>query len=339
MSYRQDLTGRLIQILFKLAHRPHSRQELAHEFAVDVKTISKDINALTREHPIESYRTGREVFYRFSDGYLYTVPALGPEELATMLLAQESIAGIGLTAQGSPYAAYADKLLQKVRDALPYTIRQRMDALSKVYGSAALPAKNFAPHIRTIDTLTSAALACRSVLLGYHSLNSNETSERLIDPYALYFDPDGATLKLIAYDHDHREIRAFSIDHIQNLRLTTKKFTRPKDFNLRAYLAANCFNGIHGAPITVRLRAHGVTARVFAERRFHPSQRTIKPLRHHPDHPDTITIELTVARGRGLIRFILSWLPDIEVLSPPSVRAEVAAALRQGLKSNAASPD
>ncbi len=117
MSYRQDLTGRLIQILFKLARRPHSRQELAAEFAVDVKTISKDINALTREHPIDAYRTGREVFYRFSDGYRYTVPALGPEELATMLLAQESIAGIGLTAQGSPYAVYADKLLRKVRDA------------------------------------------------------------------------------------------------------------------------------------------------------------------------------------------------------------------------------
>ena len=339
MSYRQDLTGRLIQILFKLARRPHSRQELAAEFVVDVKTISKDINALTREHPIDAYRTGREVFYRFSDGYRYTVPALGPEELATMLLAQESIAGIGLTAQGSPYAAYADKLLQKVRDALPYSIRQRMDALAKVYGSAALPAKNFAPHVATIDTLTTAALECRRVLLNYHSLNSNEHSERLIDPYAVYFDPDGATLKLIAYDHQHREIRAFSIDHVQKLRVTKERFTRPPDFNLREYLAAHCFNGIHGAPVTVVLRARGVTARVFAERLFHPSQRTITPLRRDPDERDAITIELTVARGRGLIRFILSWVPEIEILSPPDIRNEVVAALRQGLKSHADAPD
>jgi hypothetical protein len=42
-----------------------------------------------------------------------------------------------------------------------------MEALSKVYGSAALPAKNFAPHVATIDTLTSAALERRRVLLNY----------------------------------------------------------------------------------------------------------------------------------------------------------------------------
>lgn len=27
------------------------------------------------------------------------------------------------------------------------------------------------------------------------------TGERLVEPYAIYFDPDGATLKLVAYDH------------------------------------------------------------------------------------------------------------------------------------------
>jgi predicted DNA-binding transcriptional regulator YafY len=88
MSYRVDLTERLITIPFKLAGRPHSRRELAITFGVDPKTISNDINALTRFHPIELRRDGREVYYGFSDGYKFSVPNFAPEELATLLFAQ-----------------------------------------------------------------------------------------------------------------------------------------------------------------------------------------------------------------------------------------------------------
>ena len=45
MSYRTALTERLIQILFKLARRSFSRQELAREFEVDAKTIKRDLDA------------------------------------------------------------------------------------------------------------------------------------------------------------------------------------------------------------------------------------------------------------------------------------------------------
>ncbi len=107
----------------------------------------------------------------------------------------------------------------------------------------------------------------------------------------------------------------------------------PEDFDLRAYLTGHCFNGIHGAPVTVRLRAHGTTARIFRERIFHPSQRRIEEPEGADDSRDetTTTIEMRVARGRGLVRFILSWSPDLEVLEPSELRREVAAAHKQSL--------
>ena len=104
------------------------------------------------------------------------------------------------------------------------------------------------------------------------------TSERKVEPYCIYFDPDGAALKLIAFDHFRQRIVPFAIDHIRSIAETDETFVRPADFNLREYLTANCFNGIHGEPVTVRLRARGVTARIFAERTFHPSQRVVDPL-------------------------------------------------------------
>lgn len=331
MSYRTELTARLIEIPFRLAQHKCSRQMLCKEFGVNAKTISRDIDALGYQYPIISKRIGREVFYEFADGFEFNFPKLSPSELATLLLAQEAIAGIGITAQGSPYAKYADSLLKTIRNSLPHSIRERMDALSSVYGSAIIPAKNFAKHTATIDVLTTCAVQQKKIEIRYHSLNKNEEKGRILEPYAVYFDPDGATLKLVAFDEKYGQPRVFSIERIKAVKELNNKFTRPKDFNLKEYLDENCFNGIHGEPVTVRLKAKGITARIFAERKFHPSQTTIESKQRRGTSPETITIELRVAKGRGLVRFILSWLPDIEIVSPKEIREEVEKVLTASL--------
>jgi predicted DNA-binding transcriptional regulator YafY len=140
--------------------------------------------------------------------------------------------------------------------------------------------------------------------------------------------------RFIGSAKDTSTLRPTSIDRIQDLIETDESFTRPPGFTLRAYLSEYCFNGIHGEPITVRLRAYGVTARIFAERKFHDSQTEIEPYAAGPDSKETITIELRVARGRGLERFILSWMPYIEVISPEELRAKVNEELRNGLARN-----
>lgn len=207
-----------------------------------------------------------------------------------------------------------------------------MDALAAVYGSAVVPAKNFDAHIATIDRLASCAVRQKKVQIRYHSLNQNRLTVREIDPYAVYFDPDGATLKLTAFDPVHGEIRVFSVERIVSVEEGTEKFTRPADFNLHEYLNENCFNGIHGQPVKVVLKTSGITARIFAERQFHPSQKIIGRKQRRGESPEIVTIEMRVANGRGLIRFILSHLPNIEVVSPPELKAEVRRVLEEGLK-------
>ena len=110
-----------------------------------------------------------------------------------------------------------------------------------------------------------------------------------------------------------------------------RTFKRPPDFNLRNYLEENCFNGIHGDPVTVRLKAKGVTARIFSERKFHPSQKIIEKKQKRGASDETVMIEMRIAGGRGLHRFILSYLPDIEVVSPLSLREEIKLILTASL--------
>ena len=365
MSHRGNLTERMAVIPLLIAERPHSQRELAELLQVNSKTIRRDLDILTRHYPIVSVREDKEVRYRYSDDYRYQPPNLTPAELATLLLAQESIATTALTTAGSPFAKYGRSLLAKVRASLPTMLREKLDALAMVLGSATVPAKDFTPYAATIDCLTRAAVDRRRVMISYYTLARKANTERKVDPYCIYIDPDGATLKLVGFDHYRNQIIPFAIDHIRSISETAEIFERPEDFELREHLAENCFNGIHGAPVTVRLRARGVTARVFAERTFHRSQRLIEQLGPKAFHPqrragaamsepgavatrsagsrdaagstsalgstganmeanETTTIEMRVAGGRGLVRFILGWGPDVEVLSPPELREEVA---------------
>ena len=336
MPYRGNLTYRLVELQLLLAERPRSQQELVQYFRVNRKTIRKDIDALSVHHPITEEREGRHVMYRFVDGFRFQPPQFTPSELATLLLAQQAIAITGPNTGTSPFANHARTLMGKVRTALPEYARQRLDVLAHIFGSATTPVKDFTSHATTIELLTTAALEQQRVLMRYYTLTQDRTSERQFDPYAVYFDPDGATFKVIGHDHRRSQIIPFAIDHIRSIRLTDERFTRPSDFDLHTFLEENCFNGIHGEPVTVRLRAYGVTARIFAERQFHPSQRLIERTPATKEHAETTTIEMRVASGRGLVRFILSWVPDIEVLSPTELRCEVVAALQTASAMHAA---
>jgi predicted DNA-binding transcriptional regulator YafY len=335
-SHRGDLTERLIKILVLLAGGSHTQSELARLCEVNNVTIRRNLTALIRHYFIVDERRGRETVYKFGDNYEFRPPTLTPGELATLLLAQQTIAAAGITAFGTPFGKYGYTLLEKVRAALPKALREKLDTLATIFGSAAVPAKDYSAHAETIDQLTNAAMSRRRVKMRYYTMHSGKTKDRLFEPYSVYFDPDGATLKVIGYDHQRKDIIPLSIDHIISLGETGETFIRPPDYTLSGFLTENCFNGIHGEPMTVQLRAYGVTARVFAERTFHPSQREIDKTMDKAGNVETITIEMRVARGRGLERFILSWLPEVEVLSPVELRQKIAGILDQSLRQNGA---
>lgn len=330
-SRRAQLGERLAALPQLLQQRRWTQTELMDHFQVDRKTIRSMLDALSQPglpSAVREERAGRCVYYSLSEAYV--APKLSLSESATLLLAQKAI---GVT-EASPFARHGRSLLKKVRKALPPSLQPRLDALSQVYGAAIVPAKDFSKHGATIEELVTTAIEQRTVLMRYYTIGRDQTDERAFDPYAVYFDPDGATLKVIGWDHRHQRFTPFAIDHIRQLRRTPKRFAR-RPFDLREHLETYCFNGIHGEPVTVRLRAYGVTARLFAERKFHRSQRKVASTPATTTQPETITIEMRVARGRGLVRFILSWLPDLEVLAPAQLRHEVAEALRLSSSRNA----
>lgn len=305
-----------------------SQKEIADHFAVDRKTVCRAVDRLTQIANVSEEKRGRNTIYFIAEDD-FNSPQFTPIELAALVLSQEAILAGGTLAYGSPFASAGKSLIEKVQSKMPPRIKKNLDEISKIIGTAVTPNKDYSKFGAVIEELSVAAIEKRIVSMHYESLSSSRNEVRLFDPYNIYLDPDGATLKIIGYDHRNARISPFSLDRIRSIRITKETFLRPPNFDLRKYLTENCFNGIHGEPEAVKLKVFGITAGIFAERQFHPSQKTISVKKSNNSRIEEIEIEMRVASGRGLERFILGWLPDIQVVAPESLRLRITQIINQ----------
>jgi len=319
---RNNLSNRLPDLEHYLTTQQRTQKEIAEHFAVDRKTVCRAIDKLTQFANVGEAKEGRNTIYFIAADDLNS-PHFTPIELAALVLSQEAILAGGTLAYGSPFAAAGKSLIEKVQAKMSPRVRKNLAELSKIIGTAAISNKDYSKFGGIIEELTFAAIEQRSVSMHYDSLSSSRNETRLFDPYNIYLDPDGNTLKIIGYDHRNERISPFSLDRIKSLKINRENFMRPPDFDLREFLMEKCFNGIHGEPIKARLKIRGMTASVFAERQFHPSQKIISIKKSKNKRIEEIEVEMYVASGRGLERFILSWLPDIEVVAPLELRLTI----------------
>lgn len=317
-----NLSNRLYELEHYLTVQRRTQKEITEHFAVDRKTVCRAVDKLSLSVNISEEKQGRNTVYFIAEEN-YNSPQFTPTELAALILSQETVSAGGTLSYDSPFAAAGKSLIEKVRAKMPPRIKRNLEELSKVIGTAIIPNKDYSEFGGIIEELTFAAIERRIVAMHYDSLTSFRNETRLFDPFNIYLDPDGATLKTIGFDRKNNRISPFSLDRIKSIKITKETFTRPPNFDLREYLEENCFNGIHGASVIVRLKAFGITAGVFAERQFHPSQKTIFLKKSKEKRIEEIEIEMRVASGRGLERFILSWLPDVQIVAPENLRLKI----------------
>lgn len=317
-----NLSSQTIELQHYLLNRRRTQKEIVEHFGVDRKTVRRAIDKLGQFVPVSEEKEGRNTVYFILENDFNSAD-FTPIELAALVLAQEAILAGGNLSYGSPFAAAGKSLIEKVRAKMPPRIKHNLEELSRILGTATIQNKDYSEFGSVIEELTAAAIERRVVSMHYQSLSSRRDEKRLFEPYNIYLDPDGATLKTIGYDRRNDRISPFSLDRIKSVALTKETFLRPPNFDLREFLTLNCFNGIHGEPLRVRLRAFGITAGIFAERQFHPSQKTLSVKKSKERGREEIEIEMRVAAGRGLERFVLGWLPDIEVVAPDSLRLKI----------------
>jgi proteasome accessory factor B len=297
--------------------------EAADQLECTRRTIYRDLDVLqTLGYPLLSDADADDggVRWRVLDGFRrqHRLP-FTHEELTALWLAREALEAL----DGTAFALGARSLLEKVRETLSDEVRRRLERAQETL-AVGHGGRRRRGRAAIVDALRRAAEERRSVELSYASLDGRR-SRRVVDPYLLWLDPMASGLYVTGYDHDRSEIRTFHVDRIRDLARTQRRFEVVDGWDARRHLA-DSFAGFRGPLSTVRLGFTGRAARLVSERVWHPSQ----TIATRAD--GAVELTMRVPLSPGLRGWVLSWVPEVEVLGPGELARDVAAALEAGVR-------
>ncbi len=246
--------------------------------------------------------------YRFMEGYGLKKPDLSMDETLALGISRKMMAGMG-----SGWEASLKRIEEKLslkKSGLPRHI---------VLSGGVLP-EEVAGHIGTIH---KAIMNFQRLKMTYRSLYSDEKTRRKVDPYYLFFEEDFWYCR--GYCHFRQEVRTFVLDRIITLKVLEEHFI-PKNIDQEEELAGAFGTVVDGEPVEVILRFDPECRPYLQRKRWHDSQREriLKDGR--------LELRFTVNGLEGIRPWIYRWLPQVEVVSPKSLREEIKEELGRYLK-------
>ncbi|MER5637654.1 YafY family protein [Kitasatospora sp. NPDC002227] len=307
--------SRLISLLLLLQNRGRlTAAQLAEELEVSVRTVYRDVEALSAAGIPLYGEAGHAGGYQLLDGFRTRLTGLTPAEAQAALLA----ALPGPAAQLGLGEARATAQL-KLRAALPAPAgwvedRFHLDAPGW-YGRT-----DETPHL----TAVAAAVRERHALQVDYS-SWDRTVQRRLEPYGLVLK---AGRWYLVASPGGGAARTYRVDQILELATLPDRFTPPADFHLATHWQAQVADfhaRRHTAEATVRLSPHGLTRihEHLGSAEHHSVRRTATL-----DPDGWTTARLPIESLAHAHDQFLRLGTDLEVLAPPELREMVAETVR-----------
>jgi len=190
--------------------------------------------------------------------------------------------------------------------------------LESLFAVSTNAVKSYAGKEHLLDTIFDAVKARQSCRLLYRAASSEQPKSYEIHPLQLVDHRGGLYLFIRIPKHD--SIRIVAVDRIESIELLATTFEYPADFNAESLLAS-AFDLTFGDPITAAFRFSPKAARYATERQY-GGERSIET-----NSDGSITMTLATSGQEDLLRWIIGFGPDAEILSPPAFREEARSRL------------
>lgn len=310
--------SRLINILTTLqAKGLVTAEALAAENQVSVRTIYRDVDALSLSGvPVYSER-GSEGGYRLLDGYRVRLNGLTPAEAEAMFLSgiPGAAADLGL---GSLMAGAQKKLTA----ALPEDLREsarRMQSKFHLDAPAWLAEGEQPAYLQAI---ADAVWNSKRIRMRYRSWKAEKN--RVAEPLGIVMK-GGAWYLVARVDETPRTYR---ISRVLDLIVTEVRFDWPRDFDLATYWTENTRRlevELYPNLATIRISAWGLKE---IEHMAPPYVRANLEYIGEADENGWRTVRLPVAHERMAVSEMLKLGTEVEVVDPPDLRL----AMRQAVE-------
>jgi predicted DNA-binding transcriptional regulator YafY len=311
--------SRLLSVLLLLQNRGRmTADELATELEVSVRTVYRDIEALSASGiPVYADR-GRAGGYQLVDGYRTRLTGMTEEEAQSLSLAglPGAAAELGL---GTVLAAAQLKLYA----ALPAEQRTRARRIDERFY---LDVPGWHRGIERLPKLADVADAVwrnRRIAVRYERWDGSAV-DRLLEPLGVILKAGNWYLAARREGVD----RTYRISRILELDLGDA-FERPADFDLLAYWRE--WSEEFERRLYPRVAVVRMSPRARALTPFYLGAVGARALRAagEPDEDGWSRVELPVEQQDAALGQLLRFGPEVRVLAPPELREQVADAIRR----------
>jgi proteasome accessory factor B len=293
-------------------------REMADEHGVNLKTIRRDIDALRRA----GFRLEETVIEQGCKVWKLNGAHGAPlsfnlTEAMALYLGRRFLEPLA----GTHFWEGATSAFRKIKATLGEQALAYLDKLAATFYQTTF-GSDYSHKGETIDVLMRAIEDRNLTELHYHSQKATEPVEYEIHPYGLAYH--AGALYVVAWSADHRQIRHFKVDRIEEVRVTQIQFPRPANFDIAAHFAGSLgiFGSSNGAPVAVRVRFSPEVSQYVREHRRHKSQKV------HAQKDGSLVAEFQLADLHEIKSWLLSFGAHAEALEPP----ELVAAMRREIE-------
>lgn len=270
-------------------------------------TIEKDMYAMKMEHdaPIRYNKKEGGYYYEDPEFSINDIPLTEDDREALSFAAQTL-----MQFRDVPLFRQFGSAIDKIADRIMFSQESESEQYIQFESSASDGGSEFlAPLLESIKRH-------HIVTFDYASFISGELKPRKVLP--LLLKQYRNRWYLISFDLTKRDYITYSLDRMEELELGLETMERPRDFDPDNYFkhAIGITSG-NDLPVEVRLKVNMVAAKYLDSLPLHASQ---KVREMHDDH---LIFTLKVNVSEELIREILSYGGEIQVLEPAALQKEI----------------
>jgi predicted DNA-binding transcriptional regulator YafY len=297
---------RLLEILLRLqARSPRSAPELAASLHVDVRTIYRDVDALSAAGvPIFTTR-GPRGGISLLEGYRQAVAQLAEDEIRALFVSgTDPLVDLGF---GDRLAVAREKLFGALSDrqrALAVTAGNRVLIEQRPWGQSPQP-------LEVLSKLRLAVWDDRTIKVTYRN-QTGTVRTRSLDPLGIVFK--AGVWYIVA--RERARTLTFRVERLLTLDVQTAHFERPTEFRLDTYWESESKR--------YETKAEPCTVRVLGNRRDLEQLAVFWPTKMARGRgTKSATADVTFPLRGLAIRELIVWSARLKVVAPTDVRNEV----------------
>lgn len=317
---------RIIDRMLRNKYKPYPSKQQLREACEDElfgsqgsnicdSTIEKDMFAMKMEHdaPIKFSKRNGGYYYEDPNFSINDIP-LSEDELSSIRFAVNTLQQFREVPFFQQFGNAIDKIVDRVAigDNQDSEINQfiEFESAISIGGNEYLP------------LFLEAIRARKKVFFTYASFIKGIEKPRKVSP--LFLKEYRNRWYLISFDSSKNDIITYALDRVQDPMLTDDEATFPNDFNPSTYFQDTVgITAYKGKTEKIRIKANKIAGKYIASQPFHKSQILIT------EGSDESVFEINVLISEELIRTILGYGGEIEVLEPENLRITISNRVKQ----------